>query len=127
MLKQIKKRFDISITEANKTVSKTFELDKNIKSVKGLLLTADKDDMLYFRGTQKIEINKEEIFPDNYEGKLLMSGVNVSPNQRYYNLGNVNPGNGTIKVSYTDNNNIRAPFSIYRVSLYLDCEMEDTL
>lgn len=127
MLKPVKKRFDIQITEANKTISKSFELDKNIKAVKGVLLTSDKDDLLYFRGTQKIEINKEEFFPDNYESKLLMSGVNVAPKQRYYDLGNVNPGNGTVKVSYTDSDDLRARFETYRVSLYLDCEMEDEL
>lgn len=127
MLKPVKKRFDIPVTEANKKVSKTFELDKNIKAVKGVLITSDKDDLLYFRGSQKIEINKEEYFPDNYESKLLMSGVNVSPKQRYYDLGNVNPGNGSVKVEFTDTDDARTPFVPYRVSLYLDCEMEDVL
>ena len=127
MLKPVKKRFDISVTAANKTVSQTFELDKNIKGVKGVLLTSDRDDLLYFRGTQKIEINKEEYFPDNYESKLLMSGVNVSPKQRYYDLGDVNPGNSLVKLMYTDSDSLQAPFTAYRVSLYLDCEMEDEL
>src|SRR5438876_1343012 len=102
MLKPVKKRFDVQVTEAKEKVSKTFELDKNIKAVKGVLVTSDKDDLLYYRGTQKIEINKEEFFPENYESKLLMSGINVSPKQRYYDLGNVNPGNGIIKLTFTD-------------------------
>lgn len=125
MLKPVKKRFDIQIILPNKTVSKTFELDKNIKFVKGALVTSDRDDLLYFRGTQKIEINKEEFFPENYESKLLMSGVNVPPKQRYYDLGNINPGNGSVKIEYTDHDDIRAGFLPYRVSLYLDCEMEE--
>jgi hypothetical protein len=125
MLKIIKKRFDLQVTLPNTTVSKTFELDKNIKIIKGILLTSDKDDLLYFRGAQKIEINKEEFFPDNYESKLLMSGVNVSPNQRYYNLGNVNPGNSIVKVDFTDSDDLRTEFVAYRVSLYMDCEMEE--
>ena len=127
MLKPVKKRFDIQITDANKTVSKSFELDKNIKSVKGVLVTSDKDDLLYFRGTQRIEINKEEYFPDNYESKLLMSGVNVAPKQRYYDLGGVCPGNGIVKIDFTDADDGRSKFDTYRVSLYLDCEQEDTL
>jgi hypothetical protein len=127
MLKPVKKRFDVQIIAAQSTVSKTFELDKNIKAVKGVLVTSDKDDLLYYRGTQKIEINKEEYFPDNYESKLLMSGINVSPKQRYYDLGNVNPGNGIVKVSFTDNEDGRTVFTPYRVSLYVDCEMEDEL
>ena len=89
------------------------------------MVTSDKDDMLYYRGAQKIEINKEEYFPDNYESKLLMSGINVPPKQRYYDLGNVNPGNGIIKVTYVDTQDDRTEFSPYRVSLYVDCEAED--
>src|SRR5688572_30481156 len=127
MLKPVKKRFDVQITEAKSTVTKTFELDKNIKAVKGVLVTSDKDDLLYYRGTQKIEINKEEYFPENYESKLLMSGINVAPKQRYYDLGNVNPGNGTIKLVYQDTDDGRTVFSPYRVTLYVDCEMEDAI
>ena len=127
MLKATKKRFDIKITGANSTVSDTFELDKSIVKVNGLLVTSDKDDLLYYRGTQKIEINKEEYFPDNYESKLLMSGINVAPKQRYYDLGGVTPGNGLVKITYVDLDDGRTVFAPYRVSLYLDCEMEDTI
>lgn len=124
MLKPIKKRFDLKVTESGKPVSQTFELDKTIKSVKGVLLTSDKDDLLYYRGSQKIEINKEEYFPENYESKLLMSGINVPPRLRYYDLGGINPGNGSVKLSYQDTEDGRTNFVPYRVSLYLDCEME---
>ena len=127
MLKATKKRFDIKITQANSTVSDTFELEKNIVKVRGVLVTSDKDDLLYYRGTQKIEINKEEFFPDNYESKLLMSGINVSPKQRYYDLGGVTPGNGRVQIVYKDLDDGRTVFVPYRVSLYLDCEMEDEL
>ncbi len=127
MLKATKKRFDIKILVANSSVNDTFELDKNIVKVHGILVTSDKDDLLYYRGTQKIEINKEEFFPENYESKLLMSGINVSPKQRYYDLGGVAPGNGLVKISYKDLDDGRTVFAPYRVSLYLDCEMEDEL
>ena len=127
MLKATKKRFDIKIREANTTVSDTFELEKNIVKVHGVLVTSDKDDLLYYRGTQKIEINKEEFFPDNYESKLLMSGINVAPKQRYYDLGGVTPGNGRVQIVFKDLDDGRTRFEPYRVSLYLDCEMEDTL
>ncbi|NOT90522.1 hypothetical protein [Ferruginibacter sp.] len=120
-MQTVKKRFDIAVTEPGKTFSKTFELDKNIIAVKGILFTSDKDDLLYYRGSQKVEINKEEIFPENYESKLLLSGINVSPNQRYYDLGSQPSGNGAIKVEYKDSNDVRAAFSPYRVSLYVEC------
>ena len=125
MLKAIKKRFDIQITESKQSISKAFDLDKNVVLINGVLLTSDKDDLMYYRGSQKIEINGEEFFPDNYESKLLMSGINVAPKQRYYDLGGILPGNGTIKLSYTDTEDSRTPFVPYRVSLYVDCSLEN--
>ena len=112
---------------ANQSFTQTFELDKNIQIIKGLLFTSDKDDLLYYRGTQRVEINNKEYFPDNYESKLFMSGINVPPATRYYPLANVNPGNGLVKISYQDKDDGRSVFTPYRVSLYLDCEMEDEL
>ncbi len=123
-MQTVKKRFDISVTEPDKIFSKSFELDKNIVSVKGILFTSDKDDLLYYRGSQKVEINKEEIFPENYESKLLLTGINVSPNNRYYDLGSQPAGNGTIKVEYKDTEDSRAAFVPYRVSLYVECVLQ---
>lgn len=116
------KRFDLSIAASADAVSKTFELDKTITAVKGILLTSDKDDLLYYRGSQKIEVNKEELFPDGFESKLLMCGINVKPNDRFYDLKNLQPGNGNVKVNYKDTDDSRAAFEAYRVSVYLFCE-----
>jgi hypothetical protein len=125
MLKPVRKRFDLAVAAANATVSQTFELEKTVMSIKGLLLTSSMDDMLYFRGSQRIEINKDEIFPEGYESKLLMSGINVSPNKRYYDLGGMKPGSGIIKMDFTDADDGRTVFAPYRVSLYLDCIMDE--
>lgn len=123
-MQTVKKRFDIAVTEPNSVNSKTFELDKNIAAVAGILFTSDKDDLLYYRGSQKVEINKEEIFPENYESKLLLSGINVAPDNRYYDLGSQPAGNGTIKVEYKDTEDSRAAFTPYRVSLYVECVLQ---
>lgn len=125
MGKRIKKRFDIDVTESSGVNSKTFELDKNITAIHGILFTSDRDDLLYYRGTNKVEINRQEIFPEGYETKLLMTGLNVSPNDRFYALGGIAPGNGKLKVEYKDNNEERLGFSLYRVSVYLDCEINE--
>ena len=125
MTKRVKKRFDIDVTQANTTVTKTFELDKNITGIHGLLFTSDRDDLMYYRGSQKVEINREEIFPENYESKLLMTGLNVSPNERYYKMNGMAPGNCKVKVDFKDTNDDRLPFAAYRVSLYLDCEISE--
>lgn len=121
----VKKRFEIAITAADKTFSQSFELDKTITHIKGILLTADKEDMLYYRGSQKIEVNKQEVFPDNYHSKLLMCGINVSPNSRFYNTGSLPVGNGIVKVLYQDTNDTRLSFEKYTVYVYLDCEQTD--
>lgn len=121
----VKKRFDISVTAAQQTVSQTFELDKNITHVKGILITSDKDDLMYYRGSQRIEMNKSEIVPEHYESKLLMSGINLSPNLRYYEIGELPAGNGQVKITYTDREDTRMPFEAYRVSLYLNCVQID--
>jgi hypothetical protein len=119
----IKKRFDIAVAGADTPYVEIFELDKSIKSIRGLLLTSDRDDLLYYRGSQKIEISRLEIFPDGYESKLLMSGINCSPNDRYFELGEVPVGNAQVKVTYQDTSDGRTQFAAYRVSLYLDCEL----
>lgn len=125
MLKPVRKRFDLAVAAANGIVSQTFELEKTVMSIKGLLITSNMDDMLYFRGSQRIEINKDEIFPDGYESKLLMTGINVSPNKRYYDLGGMKPGSGIIKIDFADADDGRTVFTPYRVSLYLDCLMDE--
>src|SRR5258705_10440274 len=127
MGKRIKKRFDIDVTTANTIFSKTFGLDKSITAIHGLLFTSDRDDLMYYRGSQKVEINREEIFPESYESKLLMTGLNVSPNERYYKINAMPPGNGKIKVDFKDTNDDRWPFAAYRVSIYLDCEISEQL
>lgn len=125
MIRRIKKRFDIEVTDEDSNYNKNFELDKSIVCIRGLLFTSDKDDLMYFRGSQRVEINKQEYFPEAYETKLLMTGVNVRPNAKYYHLGRVHPGNGIVRVEYKDTDDGRTTFEPYRVSLYLDCDMED--
>ncbi|MBL7760946.1 MAG: hypothetical protein JNK08_09665 [Sediminibacterium sp.] len=125
MLKRIKKRFDITVNFPERTFTSTFELDKNVSAIHGLLVTSDKDDLLYYRGSQRIEINREEIFPEKYESKLLMSGLGVAPDERFYSLGKLEPGNYKVKVDFTDTSHITVDFEIYRVSLYLDCEITE--
>lgn len=121
----VRKRFDITIPEAAKTVTEKFELDKTAKSITGLVLTSDREDLLFFRGEQKIEINGKEYFDEKYESKLLMTSLNVPVNNRYLDLKNVEPGNGIVSISYTDHNHTLAPFVPYRVSLYVQYETED--
>lgn len=124
-METIRKRFDIQIKEQGKAVSEKFELDKTVKTISGVVITSDREDLLFFRGEQKIEINGKEYFPENYESKLLMTSLSVANNNRYYDLKNAEPGNGIVTLTYTDHNHLQAPFVPYRVSMYVQYEAED--
>ena len=113
------KRFNFDVGTALSTVTKDFEIDKGVYVVTGLLLTADQEDQLFFRGSQSITINGVEIFPDGYGSKLLMSGLGVPPDKRYYSLGRVETINGKIRVVFTDTDNPMLGFNPYKVSLYV--------
>lgn len=121
----IKKRFDIHVTQADKTWPQTFDLDKTITHVRGILFASDRDDLLYYRGSQKVELNNQEVFPENYQSKLLMSGINVPPNLRYYKLRRVPVGNGKLKVEYKNTSDSRTGFEPYTISVYVDCEIAE--
>jgi len=123
--KIIRKRFDIQVAALGDLVKKDFQLEKTINKITALTVTSDRDDLLFYRGSQKIEINGAEIFPDGYESKLLLSGISLAPNDRYYTLleseGEI--GNGIISLSYQDTDHPLAPFAAYRVSLYIEAEV----
>jgi hypothetical protein len=119
----VEKRFDIHVTIAGQTVSGKFELEKTAKVIKGIKITSDREELLFYRGTQKIEINGKERFEDNYESKNLQCSLNVDINKRYKDLLNTEPGNGIIAITYTDNPHPLYAFSIYRVSLYVQYEI----
>lgn len=127
MLKPYYKRFDLNITGANKTVKQTFELDKSVKAIRAIGLESNRDDLLYYRGAQRIEINQDEIFPEGYSSKRLMSGLNVSPNHRSYRIREIPAGNGLIKIEYTDADDGRTVFAPYIVSLIIEGDREDTV
>ena len=124
MSKRVKKRFDLQVGAASSIISQSFELDKTVEKVHGILFASDRDDLMYYRGSAKVEMNSDEIFPQGYETKLLMSGLNVSPNDRFYNLGGIPPGNFKVKVDYKDTADARLAFAAYRVSVYLDVEIK---
>jgi hypothetical protein len=124
MIKRIPKKFKFPITAANTTVSLVFELEKTIVSLRGLKVSGNYEEQVYYRGTQRIEINGDEIIPDDYDSKELMSTANTPVNERHYDLGGMKPGNGLIKIDYVDADDGRTVFTPYVVVLLLDCMMD---
>jgi len=115
----IKERFDLKINQSGEVVKGEFELDKNAEIVKGILITSDFEDMLFFRGSQKIQLNDQELFPEGFESKLLMSGLNVAPDNRAIGVGDILSGNGKLEVWFKDTNHTGTRFIPYRVSIYV--------
>lgn len=118
------KTFSFLVDNPNISYNKKFELDKNIKLVSALMLSSNKPNQLFFRGSQKLEINGDELYPEDYESRLLMSGISVPPNERYVDMDDaVLAGNGEVKIVYKDTDNVLAPFDSYRVILNLKCDI----
>lgn len=129
MIKRRQKRvLDIAVTTAGAVHTKSIELDKNVVKILGYNFTSDRIDLAYNRGTQRLEINRDEIFAENYETKHLIALATVPLNLRYYRIkGGIEPGNYIVKVEYKDNEHSQFPFSDYRVSLNLDLEIDDAI
>jgi hypothetical protein len=116
------KPFSFTVNTALQPYSEKFQLDKNVIRVLGIAISSDYPELLYYRGTQKIEINSDELFEENHESKMLMRGL---AEKKYYELGDaVFPGNGEVKIVYRDNNNTNAAFQPYKVTLYLLVEIK---
>jgi len=114
----IKERFDMLIDRPNATIKGEFELDRNACFLYGVAVTTDSDEKLYYRGSQKIQVNDQELFPDRFESKMLLSSTSTPPNQRMAKVGMVEKGNGRIDIWFTDEDHPLASFTPYRVSFY---------
>jgi hypothetical protein len=127
MITKVYKPFSFDVAAANQTYKVSFELDKNVIAVKGLVLGTTRPDLVYVRGSQRIEISKVEIFPENYLSQWLMVGVTTSMNERFHELKNVVLGNRAVKIDYTDADDGRTVFAAYKCFIVFECEVDDIL
>lgn len=108
-------RFRVSASE-EATEKEEFDFDPSTLKVEAVQVTSDAPEKAYFRGSQKMTINGEEIFPDDYESKLLLSNVGVPAKDRFVPLGEIDPGNKKLKIEYKDTDHSSAPFADYTVT-----------
>ena len=121
----VPKVYSFVVDAQNTLFNKKFDLDKNAKLVRGIILSSDQPNKLFYRGSQRIEISGDEIFPEDFESKMLMSGMAVAPNKKYCSLGNaVIAGNLEFKIQYKDSHNPYASFEPYKVIITVRCEMK---
>lgn len=124
MKKQYSKTFNLEVTQANKTVKKTFEVDKSVVSIKAVGLQSNREELMYYRGSFRLEINKDEIISDETPAKKIYTLPTVDANNRSYRIGNIATGNGLIQFDYTDTDDGRTVFTPYTVSLLIEGERE---
>jgi hypothetical protein len=124
MGKRVFKRFDINVDTALQKYSQVFELDPDIVAIHGIHINSEREEQTYYRGSQRIEINREEIFPEGFQSKLLMSGLTISPNDRFYRFTKTDLGDHKIKIDYQDASSYVA-FTAYKAGFYFDCELKD--
>jgi hypothetical protein len=120
------KWFDINVTDADKTYSVSYELDKTIGFITGIDFTTNRDKLLYQRGTHRLEVNRFEVFPEGFPTKKVYHLPDVEAHKRFYRRGIKIPvGNGIIKVEYKDTSDVAAPFEPYSIRVVLDCELKE--
>lgn len=121
----VDKIYTFQVDEDGQPLNKKFDLDKNVRVVHGIVMSSDRPNLLFYRGSQRIELSGEELFPEDYESKMFMSGMSVAPNDKYKSLGDgVVAGNGELKIQYKDTHNPNALFASYKVIITLLCEMK---
>jgi hypothetical protein len=124
MMKFFSKDFDVQVTAPGQTVKRTFELDKSVKTITHYTILSNREDLAYYRGSFRLEINKDEIVPEGYSTKKIMCWPTVSANDRLKSIGKKNTGNGLITFEYTDTNDGLTAFVPYTVSLSVEGERD---
>jgi hypothetical protein len=121
----VDKIFTFLVENEGLPLNKKFDLDKNVKVVHGIAISSDRPNLLFYRGSQRIELSGDELFPEDFESKMFMSGMAVPPDDKYKSLGNgVVTGNGELKIQFKDSPNPNAPFATYKVIINLLCQMK---
>ncbi len=125
MAKFFSKDFDVQVTAAGQTVRKTFELDKSVKVITHYTILSNREDLTYYRGSFRLEINKDEVAPEGYSVKKVMCWPSVSADARLKSIGRRDTGNGQIDFEYTDTNDGLTVFQPYKVTLSVEGERQD--
>lgn len=126
-VKIIKEWVDVNILTANQTFKESFEVDKHASRIIGIAFTSNNDSMPYYRGSQRIAFNEKEIYPEGYESKLLMQGLNVPVNERiiFFAGEDLEPGNRRAEIDYRDEDHPAILFAPYRIRLYVYSRIEE--
>ena len=94
----------IKVTSEKENVKFSADTDKKYKKLTGLFASLPNKDAL-FASTLELKVANEEIFPEDFEIKLLTCGENVTPNERFYNKLDCEAMGSRIEGRYVDGGN----------------------
>lgn len=116
-LRVVYKKLNTTIDAANKTIKTDLTLEKDIVKVTGIALSTNNEDGIQTL-TNRLEINGVEIFPQEFESKMIYCYATVEGDKRFFNLDQPS-GNGVVKIACIDTkaNN----FTAYNINFYLRC------
>jgi hypothetical protein len=55
----VDKIYTFLVDAEGQPVSKKFDLDKNVKVVHGIMMSSDRPNLLFYRGSQRIELSEK--------------------------------------------------------------------
>lgn len=125
MAKFFSKDFDVEITTAGQSVKKTFELDKSMKTVTHYTVLSNREDLMYYRGSFGLEINKDEVVAEGYSVKKIFCWPSVAADLRLKTIGRRETGSGLINFQYSDKSDGLTTFAPYTVTLSVEGEREE--
>ena len=92
----------IRISEAGQSVRHGAELDKNYRWIKGIFVSIP-EEIAIAATTLGLKIGQYDLIDPSHEVRLLTSGQEVSPNNRFFVFPEIVEANGaTVELLYTD-------------------------
>ena len=94
----------IKVISAKENVKFSADTDKKYKKLTGLFASLPSNNAL-FASTLELRVANEEIFPEDFEIKLLTCGDNVAPNERFFTKLECEAMGSRIEGRYVDGGN----------------------
>lgn len=123
-MNQANKKYQLlkyTISAASESVKIEAETDKLYKRCTGIHVTQTVSSNAIDSTLNNFKINSKEIFPEGFEVKMINTGQDVSPEDRFYKLDEPAAGS-KIEGTYTDKGN--AAIYPYTLIIYLRLEKE---
>jgi hypothetical protein len=108
----------INVPERGTRVRFSADTDKMYKQITGLYVSVP-DEVLH-GSTIELKISDKEIFPEDFEVKMISSSLNVSPNERFYDKIQEEASGNRIEGRYNDSS--KAISYPYTALLYVRLE-----